>query len=84
MQTTLYCDIYRSTRIDGMYLYVGRAEGLARVPEDLQRRFGRAEMAMSLALTPDKVLARARAADVMEAIRQEGYYLQMPPVRSVP
>ncbi|MFB3105055.1 MAG: YcgL domain-containing protein, partial [Pseudomonadales bacterium] len=33
--------IYRSSKRDGMYLYVDRDELLSRVPEELLKRFGR-------------------------------------------
>ncbi len=36
---------------------------------------------MTLILTPEKSLSRARATDVMAAIREKGYYLQMPPAK---
>ena len=34
---------------------------------------------MTLALSLDKKLARADVAKVLEAIREQGYYLQLPP-----
>ncbi|HEY9036399.1 MAG TPA: YcgL domain-containing protein [Pseudomonadales bacterium] len=79
MALSILCDVYRSSRVDGMYLYVAREEGLDRVPESLMKRFGRAEPALSLALTLRQKLSRANAADVMHAIQEQGFYLQMPP-----
>jgi uncharacterized protein YcgL (UPF0745 family) len=43
------------------------------------REFGAAERAMTLALTPERHLARADAADVLRCIRENGFYLQLPP-----
>lgn len=74
------CQIYRSAREEGMYLYCRKAEGLESVPEELLQRFGRAEPAMVLLLTPEKKLARADAGRVLEALAEKGYYLQLPPV----
>lgn len=71
--------IYRSSRIEGMYLYVGKTEALTRVPEPLLQKFGRPEHAMTLLLHSGRTLARAETADVMAAIQQQGFYLQMPP-----
>ena len=34
---------------------------------------------MTLLLSPDRKLARAEAAVVLDAIEQQGFYLQMPP-----
>jgi uncharacterized protein YcgL (UPF0745 family) len=73
------CSIYRSAKVEGMYLYVDKAEDLARVPEELLQRFGRAELAMTLLLTPERRLARFDAAEVLRAIEAQGFFLQIPP-----
>jgi len=73
------CSIYRSPKEEGMYLYVDKDNDLASVPEALLKRFGHPELAMTLLLTPDKKLARADVAKVLEAIEEQGFYLQMPP-----
>ena len=62
-----------------MYLYVDHQEDLDRIPEPLLQRFGKPKLAMTLALSLDKKLARADIAKVLEAIREQGYYLQLPP-----
>jgi len=80
--TQLLCTIYRSSKIDEMYLYVDRKEDLARVPEILLERFGKPEPAMALLLHEGRKLARADVAKVMEAVRGQGFYLQMPPEES--
>ncbi len=73
------CSIYRSSRVEEMYLYVDKQEDLARVPEELLKTFGKPELAMTLALYPERKLARADVNKVLEAIAQQGFYLQMPP-----
>ncbi len=73
------CSVYRSSRNEGMYLYVDKKEELARVPEALLQTFGKPELAMSLALYPERKLARADVNKVLEALVQTGFYLQMPP-----
>ncbi|HSB95496.1 MAG TPA: YcgL domain-containing protein [Spongiibacteraceae bacterium] len=73
------CSIYRSAKTEGMYLYVDKAEGLARVPEALMQRFGKAELAMTLALHSERKLARADVAMVLQAIADNGFFLQLPP-----
>ncbi|RKQ96391.1 hypothetical protein C7446_2992 [Kushneria sinocarnis] len=79
----LLCDVYRSPRREEMYLYVERARGLEDVPEALLKEFGRPETALTLLLTHERSLARTDAARVIEHIRSQGYYLQMPPGGSV-
>ncbi len=71
--------VYKTRRKPDMYLYVDFADDLGRVPESLLAQFGTPELALSLSLTPDKKLARAEASDVLEAIVEAGYFLQMPP-----
>ena len=71
--------VYKTKRKADMYLYVDFAEDLGRVPDSLLERFGRPELALSLSLTTGKKLARAEAKDVLEAINENGYFLQMPP-----
>jgi len=74
------CAVYRSRRNPDTYIYVDHAEGLGRVPEVLLRELGGTERAMTLVLTPERRLARTSAAEVLRAIREQGYYLQMPPL----
>ena len=74
------CAVYRSRRNPDTYVYVSHAEGLSRVPEALQRELGGTERAMTLVLTPERRLARTDGAEVMRAIREQGYYLQLPPL----
>ena len=71
--------VYKSRKIAELYLYVDHAEGLARVPDELKARFGTPVEAMQLTLTPDRRLARADAATVLNAIEKVGFYLQVPP-----
>jgi uncharacterized protein len=72
-------EIYRSTKEDGMYLYVKKEEGLSRVPEDLMKLFGKSQAAMVLVLTPDRKLAHANVEKVIESLNEKGFYLQLPP-----
>ena len=78
------CAVYRSPKKEGMYLYVDHHLDLAEVPEALLLQFGKPERAMTLVLHPDRKLARADVVKVMEAIAENGYYLQMPPQPEAP
>lgn len=77
---TLIVSIYRSPTKEGTYLYVEKTKGLERVPEALLNQFGKPALAMTLALTSDRKLARADVAKVMVAVTEQGFFLQMPPV----
>jgi len=76
---TLLCTVYGSRREAEMYLYVERSTGLSRVPDELMTRFGEAREVLTLKLHADRKLARVRAGDVLAAIKERGYYLQLPP-----
>ena len=71
--------VYRSSKVADMYLFVDAVEGLAPVPEALLARFGKPVEALRLSLTPDRRLARAETSTVLDALANDGFYLQMPP-----
>ncbi|WP_049722293.1 YcgL domain-containing protein [Gilvimarinus polysaccharolyticus] len=73
------CQIYRSKREEGMYLYCRKEDGLEKVPEPLRKRFGIAEPAMVLLLDGSRPLARVDVNKVMASLDDAGYYLQLPP-----
>jgi len=71
--------IYRSPKEQGLYLYVSQSENLSRVPDELLKRFGKPELAMTLLIRPGRKLARADATKVIHTIEEQGFYLQLPP-----
>jgi uncharacterized protein YcgL (UPF0745 family) len=73
------CEIYRSGKKPDMYLYVRQGVSLGSLPAALLQQFGKAELAMSLELSPERKLARANVEQVMRSLEDQGYYLQMPP-----
>lgn len=81
MNGKLLCEVFKSPRKDEMYLYVDKRRGLEDVPEALLERFGQPVSALTLILTPDKPLARTGGVEVMAAIEEKGFYLQMPPAK---
>lgn len=73
------CWIYRSSRKEEMYLYLATEDGFGEVPQELLERFGKPQFVLTLKLTQNSKLARAEAGAVIAALRQQGYYLQLPP-----
>ena len=73
------CIVYRSSRHEGMYLYVDKEEDLARVPEALLSRFGEPQPAMTLLLHAGRPLARVDVNTVLAELERQGFFLQMPP-----
>jgi len=75
----IICQIFRSNKEDGMYLYVKKEEGLSRVPEELLKLFGTPQPAMVILLTPDKKLAQTSVEKVAQCLDEQGFFLQLPP-----
>ena len=78
----MLCQVFKSPRKEQMYLFLAQQKGLEDVPESLLATFGEPESVMVLDLTPERKLARARAPEVIEAITNQGFYLQMPPTEA--
>ncbi len=78
------CKIYKSSSKADFYLYVKYDEDVSRVPEALLGNFGKYELAMTLALTPDRKLVSADAVEVLSALEEKGYFIQLPPQRLDP
>lgn len=72
------CYVYRSARRSDAYVFLPSTDDFEALPEELMRQLGRLELAMELDLTPARKLAHADATTVLEALRQQGFYLQMP------
>jgi len=79
--TKVLCDVYKTKKKDEAYLYVSRKDALTRVPDALIEQCGKPELAMTMILTPEKKLARADIDKVLQALDEQGFYLQMPPAK---
>lgn len=75
----MLCVIYRSSKRDQTYLYVEKKDDFSRVPEDLMKSFGTPQLAMVLSLEGREKLASADIEKVKETLKEEGFYLQVPP-----
>ena len=75
----ILCTVYRSSRERDLYLFVERSFGLDKVPQSLLDMLGITSEVMTLKLGPERKLARVKATDVLKAIAEQGYYLQLPP-----
>ena len=75
----MFCVIYRSPRREQTYLYVEKKDDFSRVPEALMQGFGKPQLAMLLPLDGRKKLVNADLEKVKDALKTQGYYLQLPP-----
>ncbi|MBV1932259.1 MAG: YcgL domain-containing protein [Porticoccaceae bacterium] len=73
------CTVYKSLAKSDYYLFVKKDGDVAQVPEALLSYFGKYELAMTLVLRPDRRLAMVSAEEVLQALDEKGYYLQLPP-----
>lgn len=71
-------EIYRSPKKEGAYLYLPMQPDLSSLPAPLLALFGQPQLSMKLVITPDKVLAQTTGEKVLEAIQQQGFFLQLP------
>lgn len=76
------CVIFRCSNKQEMYLYVPyqpeEAALLQHLPASLRNLTGRLDKVMELELSPGRKLARAQVEEVLAALQQQGFYLQMP------
>ncbi len=72
-------EVYKSERKPGSYLYVERGTDLDQLPEGLKAALGTPESVLSLKLTAERQLARYTGAEVLKAIEEKGFFLQLPP-----
>lgn len=75
---SVLCKIYRSPLRMEMYLFVDHQDDLAPVPETLLEIFGQPELVISVLISRERKLARVDSVDVLKALAEQGYYLQMP------
>ena len=73
------CEVYRSNRKAGTYLFVADAEDLGNLPGDLKARLEPLEWVMAIDLAERDTLAATRPATVIDSIESRGFFLQLPP-----
>lgn len=71
-------EVFRSTRKADTYLYVPRGTDHESLPSALMAVFGKPEYVLGLDLQPERALARYSGQEVLDAIAEQGFFLQMP------
>lgn len=80
----MHCAIYKGTKKNDHYLYIEREDDFSRVPEVLLNMLGKLKLVMTLELAPERKLAQADTRQVINSLREQGYYFQMPPETKEP
>lgn len=75
----MLCAIYKSQQREGCYLYTPNKAKFEDLPEQLMQYFGKPELVMLFNLLGKKKLAQVTNEQVLQAIQQQGYYLQLLP-----
>ncbi|SFR46797.1 hypothetical protein SAMN05216203_0566 [Marinobacter daqiaonensis] len=78
MSEKTFVSVFRSSRRQDTYLYTRRGQQWNELPESLREIFGNPVHSLDLVLTPDRKLARTTGREVLEAIAEKDYYLQLP------
>ena len=78
------CHIYRCSKKEEMYLYLSEEQEPESLPEELLKLVGQLTHVMDLELSEERKLARVDVCDVMNALKDKGYFLQMPPSDLIP
>ncbi len=74
----LDCSIYKSIQKMDTYLFIPCNAKLENLPAPLLKRLGKLEHVMDLSLSEQRKLARNNSLKVIQSIKTEGYYLQLP------
>lgn len=76
---TIKCDIYKCARKTDTYLYLKVGVDVDELPEGLLQLLGELSQFMRLELSESSKLAQVKTSDVLQALNDQGYFLQMPP-----
>ena len=71
--------VYRSSKKLDAYLFIEKEGDFERVPQVLLDMLGKLDFVMSLDLDAREKLAQADPADIKSSLKDQGYYLQLPP-----
>jgi len=76
------CFVYRSNKKSGLYLYLREKDYFDEVPESLITLLGDMNFSFEFNLDQDRELVRAESAEVLRLMKENGYFLQLPPPKS--
>lgn len=71
------CFTYRSSKRDGVYLYLADPAFFDKLPEDLKQLMGKSIFMLKFDLYPNRKIARVNAEDVIKALNEQGYFLRI-------
>lgn len=78
MSERAFVSVFRSSKKNDTYIYVRRGQSWDDLPESLRGIFGQPVHAMDLIMTPERKLARTTGKQILDALAEKDFYLQMP------
>lgn len=81
MKDREFVSVFRSSKKSDTYIYVRRGHKWDELPDSLRAIFGNPVHSMDLIMTPGRKLARATGEQVLSAITEQDFFLQMPEER---
>lgn len=72
------CFVYKGQKKLGTYLFVEYEANFSRVPTSLLELLGSVELVTTIELTENTVLAQACPKNVIQELKEFGFYLQLP------
>lgn len=69
--------IYKGKKKQGAYLYLVEEDDFSQIPDILLSAMGDLEYVMTLELTSQRKLAQADVQQVIKALKEDGFYLQI-------
>ena len=75
----MHCFIYKSLKKDYLYLYIVKRDDFSKVPDALVNNLGKMEFVMDLMLSPERKLAREDVGKVIKSLKEQGFFVQLPP-----
>ena len=75
----MLCAVYKSIRKPQTYIFVAKRDDFSQVPAPLLEKFGPPQLVSILNMSNDTKMAIAEAPKVIKAVKETGFYLQLPP-----
>ncbi len=77
------CYVYRSNKKQGMYLYLIEKDDFSNVPESLMKLLGEVVFSFEFDLSENRKLVKEEAREVLRNLKENSFFLQMPPAKDV-
>ena len=73
------CFVYRSSRREQNYVYLGERDAFERLPDALRSALGTLQFVIEIELAAERRLAREDPAVVRANLAAQGFHIQFPP-----